>query len=59
MMETTKRFLITLGLLLISWGAKAHQADLSSTLLVEQGENAWILQIRASLTAFEYEIEHH
>ena len=38
---------------------KAHQPDLSSTMLVEQGENTWVLQIRAALTAFEYEIENH
>ena len=51
------RFLIMLCVLCISWGVKAHQPDLSSTILVEQGENKWVLQIRAALTAFEYEIE--
>ncbi|WP_020538604.1 DUF6702 family protein [Lewinella cohaerens] len=53
------KFLITLCVLFVSIGAKAHQPDLSSTILVEQGENQWILQIRASLTAFEYEVEKH
>ncbi len=53
------KFLITLCVLFISMGAQAHQPDLSSTILVEQSENQWILQIRASLTAFEYEVEQH
>lgn len=53
------RVLITLSVALISFGVKAHQPDLSSTLLVEQGENEWVLQVRSSLTAFEYEIEKH
>ncbi|MEO0473471.1 MAG: DUF6702 family protein [Bacteroidota bacterium] len=46
--------------LLLGYGiTQAHQTELSSTILSEQGENKWVLQIRASLTAFEYEIEHH
>lgn len=44
---------------IISSGIKAHNPDLSSTLLIEQQENKWILQIRAALTAFEYEVEKH
>lgn len=51
------RWIICLSLLLSCTTAKAHQPDLSSTLLVEQGENKWILQVRAALTAFEYEVE--
>lgn len=39
--------------------ANAHQADLSSTMLVEQEEGVWMLQIRAALTAFEYEVHTH
>lgn len=53
------RILIMLCVLFISLGVKAHQPDLSSTILVEQGENKWILQVRAALTAYEYEIEQH
>jgi len=34
----------------------AHQVDISSTVLAEQENGEWILQIRAALTAFEYEI---
>jgi len=41
------------------WNVQAHQSTLSSTLLVEQGENEWILQVRSALTAFEYEVEAH
>ncbi len=34
----------------------AHQADLSATMLAEQEEGTWVVQITAALTAFEYEI---
>lgn len=53
------KWIITLSFLLTYGIAEAHQPDLSSTLLVEQGENKWVLQIRAALTAFEYEIHQH
>lgn len=43
--------------LCLSTGLQAHNPDLSSTVLVEQKDNSWILQIRAALTAFEYEVE--
>ena len=46
-------------MLCTSLGVQAHQPDLSSTMLVSQGENKWVLQVRAALTAFEYEIENH
>lgn len=36
----------------------AHQPDISSTMLVEQSEGKWVLQIRAALTAFEYTIKY-
>ena len=58
-MRMTHKLLTSLCLLLLSLGAKAHQPKLSSTHLVEQGENKWLLQVQASLTAFEYEIEQH
>lgn len=38
---------------------QAHQADVSSTMLVEQENNTWLLNIRAAFTAFEYEIHTH
>lgn len=39
--------------------AQAHQPDVSSTVLAESGDNTWVLQVRAALTAFEYEIHYH
>ena len=42
-----------------SYTANAHQPDLSSTLLAAQADGTWVLQIRAALTAFEYEVEQH
>ncbi len=50
---------IIIGLILSSWIAQAHQADLSSTMLVEQKDGSWIFQVRAALTAFEYEVNTH
>lgn len=58
-MQVLQRIGAVIIFLIISWVAKAHQPDLSTTLLVEKGENEWVLQVRASLTAFEYEIEEH
>lgn len=37
----------------------AHQADVSSTMLIEQEDNTWLLNIRAAFTAFEQEIHTH
>lgn len=53
-----KRFFIIGISLCLSIAARAHKPELSSTILVEQGENKWVLQIRAALTAFEYEVHH-
>jgi len=52
-----KRVLAILLVCLCSLSLKAHQPDLSSTVLVEKENNEWIIQIRAALTAFEYEIK--
>lgn len=38
---------------------QAHQADISSTVLMEQEDGNWLLQIKSPLTAFEYEIKQH
>ena len=51
------KLIILLGLFCLPLSTYAHQPDLSSTILAEKGENEWILQIRAALTAFEYEVE--
>jgi hypothetical protein len=41
----------------MSFTAIAHQPDISSTMLIEQSPNTWVLQIRTALTAFEYEVK--
>lgn len=53
------RWVILFCLLLGYEAAYAHQPDLSSTMLVEQDDNEWILQVRSALTAFQYEIKDH
>lgn len=50
---------MTLCMLCISLGIQAHQPDLSSTILAAQDGNKWVLQVRASLTAFEYVVEEN
>lgn len=57
-MNYTLKYLLLPCLLLVSLRLSAHQPELSSTLLVEQSEGDWILQIRAALTGFEYEVEY-
>lgn len=51
------RSIITLCLSIVFFSAAAHQADHSSTVLAEQDNNSWILQIKASLTAFQFEVK--
>lgn len=51
-----KKWLIFLCLLLSGLTVSAHQPDVSSTMLIHQGGNKWVLQIRASLTAFQHAI---
>ena len=51
------RLIILLSLFCLPFSAHAHQPDLSSTILAEKAENEWVLQVRAALTAFEYEVE--
>lgn len=36
---------------------EAHQPELSSTMLIEQADGQWLLQVRSALTAFQYEIK--
>jgi hypothetical protein len=46
--------------LLLGFGTvQAHQPDLSSTILSEQGKDKWVLQVRGALTGFEYEIHQN
>lgn len=51
--------IICIGLLFIAFSVKAHQADVSTTMLVEKEDNTWVLQISASLTAFQHEVQTH
>lgn len=50
---------IVLSALFFSFTPAEHQPELSSTLLVEREDGTWFLQIRAALTAFEYEVHTH
>lgn len=54
-MKFTKQFIL-MALLFISWGVKAHQPGVSSTVLAEQENGKWFLQIRTALTALESEV---
>lgn len=54
-----KNFSLFIFVLLFSYGLKAHQADVSTTMLVEKENGTWILQISSSLTAFQQEIRTH
>ena len=58
-MKVALKYIIALCMLFVSMEVSAHKPDVSSTLLVEQEAGKWILQIRAALTGFEYEIETH
>ena len=52
----TKWFL-SLVLCFSIYSVQAHQTEISSTMLVEQGKNKWVLQIRSALTAFDQTIK--
>lgn len=53
------KWLISFCLIFSSWIVQGHQPDLSSTMLVEQKDGNWVLQVRGSLTAFQYEVRNH
>lgn len=50
-----KRLLILLLLGYVNL-AEAHQPEVSTTMLIEQADGEWLLQINAALTAFQYEM---
>lgn len=52
------RYILVFVVLAVSHTLYAHQPDQSSTMLVEKGNGDWVLQVRAALTAFEYEIHY-
>lgn len=51
--------LLALSIILLSARIYAHNPDNSTSILSEQEDNAWVLQVRAALTAFEYEIHRN
>ncbi len=51
------RSIVIIGALLCSLLADAHQAEISTTMLVEQASGEWIVQLRSSLTAFQHEVK--
>lgn len=53
-----KRILL-IGFLLITVAAKAHNPDVSTTMLVENENGTWVLKVSSSLTAFQQEIRTH
>jgi len=58
-LELMFKKIIFFSFLLATITVKAHQPDVSTTMLVEKENNVWILQISASLTAFQQEIKTH
>ena len=54
-----KKLILCLFLIFVSISGFAHQTNTSSTVLIEKDDLSWILQISASLTAFQQEIQLH
>lgn len=54
-----KNLFLFLTILTVSAKVFAHQPDVSTTMFVEKENNTWVLQVSASLTAFQYEIKTH
>lgn len=54
-----KKALFFISLFFFTISVKAHQPDISTTMLVEKENNTWVLQVRASLSAFQHEIKTH
>jgi hypothetical protein len=46
--------LLILALLLFSFTHVAHDPELSNTVLMEQADGTWMLQVRTALAALEY-----
>ncbi|WP_271855471.1 DUF6702 family protein [Patiriisocius marinus] len=55
----TKKSILFIVLLCSAMWVRAHQPDMSTTMLVEQENGVWVLQISASLTAFQQEVKIH
>lgn len=56
-MKKNRKLVLVIGLMLCIFSVKAHQPDLSATMILEQSRNNWIVQVNAPLTAFQYEIK--
>ncbi len=54
-----KKYILLLFAGLFSMVSFAHSPSTSTTMLVEKENNTWVLQINASLTAFQQEIRTH
>ena len=54
-----KKYILLLVVFGFSMASFAHNPNVSTTMLVEKENNSWVLQIRASLTAFQQEIRTH
>ena len=52
------KWILILWMSLLSSVLLAHQPDISSTILAQQKDKSWILQIRSPLSSFEYEIKN-
>lgn len=51
--------ILLIGALLVAMAANAHRTDVSTIMLIEKENGTWVLQISASLTAFQQEIRTH
>ena len=51
-----KKYLFIWLLIIFAGNIYAHQPDVSTTLLSQQPNNQWVLQVKAALTAFKHEI---
>ncbi len=56
-MKKNKKLILMIGLMLCILSVKAHQPDISTTMILEQSKNNWVVQVNAPLTAFQYEIK--
>ena len=57
--NTMKKYIILVAVLWIGRGVFAHSPDTSTVVLAERENHVWILQINASLTAFQQEVKTH
>ncbi len=54
-----KKYILLFVAVLFSMAGFAHNPDVSTIMLVEKENNSWVVQISASLTAFQQEIRTH